>query len=86
MFLSATVLYLIATATWCPGLLYLCVNTTGPTECELLLFVNDLKPDVTRIGNGFDVTTSYNSVDRAAWLRKVTSQRHACRTGNKMAA
>jgi hypothetical protein len=34
----------------------------------------------------FDVTTSYNSVDRAAWLGKVTSQRHACRTGNKMAA
>jgi hypothetical protein len=33
-----------------------------------------------------DVTTSYNSVDRAAWLGKVTSQRHACRTGNKMAA
>jgi hypothetical protein len=28
----------------------------------------------------FDVTTSYNSVDRAAWLGKVTSQRHACRT------
>jgi hypothetical protein len=27
-----------------------------------------------------DVTTSYNSVDRAAWLGKVTSQRHACRT------
>jgi hypothetical protein len=25
----------------------------------------------------FDVTTSYNSVDRAAWLGKVTSQRHA---------
>jgi hypothetical protein len=34
----------------------------------------------------FDVTTSYNSVDKAAWLGKVTSQRHACRTGNKMAA
>jgi hypothetical protein len=33
----------------------------------------------------FDVT-SYNSVDRTAWLGKVTSQRHACRTGNKMAA
>jgi hypothetical protein len=25
----------------------------------------------------FDVTTSYNSIDRAAWLGKVTSQRHA---------
>jgi hypothetical protein len=25
----------------------------------------------------FDVTTSYNSVDRVAWLGKVTSQRHA---------
>lgn len=51
--LSATVLYLIATATCRPGLLYHCVNTTGPTECELLLFVNDVKPDVTCIGNSF---------------------------------
>jgi hypothetical protein len=44
--------------------------------------INDHTPSATP----FDVTTSYNSVDRAAWLGKVTSQRHACRTGNKMAA
>jgi hypothetical protein len=37
-------------------------------------------------GSGHFDVTSYNSVDRAVWLGKVTSQRHACRTGHKMAA
>jgi hypothetical protein len=33
------------------------------------------KKVVAKIKTNFDVTTSYNSVDTAAWLGKVTSQR-----------
>jgi hypothetical protein len=35
----------------------------------------DAKTGIVNVSIPFDVTTSYSSLDRAAWLEKVTSQR-----------
>jgi hypothetical protein len=76
---------------WRP--LYILGNIFFNTSNNVNRFRQIFRRNLTHIWNAFyrklrffDVTTSYNSVDRAAWLGKVTSQRHACRTGNKMAA
>jgi hypothetical protein len=68
---------------------YTCILETCVTEKKRIFRDKLLRSGVDGIfrpRKTIDVTTSYNSVDRAAWLGKVTSQRHACRTGNKMAA
>jgi hypothetical protein len=69
---SGTVHTAVAQRYWC-------------TELQYHFKCNDLERSAPSKYVRFDVT-SYNSVDKAAWLGKVTSQRHAWLTGNKMAA